>query len=95
MRPETLQQQLNEILSQSFHATCHDYAQETEALALSDQEMFRLWNLLGEELGIDLSLVTTEQRQRLFEECSNGQKLSPKEFGSLLWLMYYSEVPYQ
>lgn len=89
MQPETLQKQLEAILVNSFPVKS-DSSECGEALCLSETEMFKLWNLLGEELGIDLSLVSTEDRERLFKECQNGQKIFPKEFGSLLWLMYYS-----
>jgi hypothetical protein len=54
--------------------------------------MFQLWNFLGEELGIDLSLATPDQRKLLFEACDHGKKLSPKAFGSLLWLVYYGDL---
>ncbi len=94
MRPETLHQQLEEILAHSF-LSAGMTAKDSEALVLSETEMFRLWNLLGEELGIDLALVSSEQRQILFDECKNGKWISPKEFGSLLWLMYYSELERQ
>jgi hypothetical protein len=94
MRPETLNQQLKEILVHSFLSN-RPNDDDGEALSLSETEMFRLWNLLGEELGIDLSLVSPEQRQILFDECKNGKRVLPKEFGSLLWLMYYSEIDRQ
>lgn len=94
MRPETLNQQLEDILTHSFLSTEMNEA-DGHALSLSETEMFRLWNLLGEELGIDLSLVSQEERQMLFDECKNGKRVSPKEFGSLLWLMYYSELDRQ
>jgi hypothetical protein len=94
MRPETLHQQLEEILAHSFLST-QAINEQSEGLVLSDEDMFRLWNLLGEELGIDLSLVSPEQRQMLFNECKNGKGIFPKEFGSLLWLMYYSETETQ
>jgi hypothetical protein len=94
MRPETLNQQLEEILTHSFVSTKTPET-DGEALSLSETEMFRLWNLLGEELGIDLALVSQEERQLLFNECKNGRRVLPKEFGSLLWLMYYSELERQ
>jgi hypothetical protein len=89
MRPETLQGELSRILDASFSK--HG-ATESEELCLSDDEMFELWNLLGEELGIDLSIATADQRQLLFESCQHGKKLSPKAFGSLLWLVYYGDL---
>ena len=89
MRPETLQEELSRILDASFSK--HG-ANESEELCLSDDEMFELWNLLGEELGIDLSIATADQRQLLFESCQHGKKLSPKAFGSLLWLVYYGDL---
>lgn len=94
MRQEVLQDQLTEILENSFHERELD-ERVNEVLSLSESDMFKLWNLLGEELGIDLSLASTEQRRILFESCKNGKRLAPKEFGSLLWLMYYAEPHYQ
>lgn len=89
MRPETLQEELTKILEASFPRSSEN---ETEELCLSETEMFQLWNFLGEELGIDLSLATSDQRKLLFEACDNGKKLSPKAFGSLLWLVYYGDL---
>lgn len=89
MRPETLQDELTRILEASF--SVHG-ATESEELCLSEDEMFELWNLLGEELGIDLSFATADQRKLLFDSCQNGKKLSPKAFGSLLWLVYYGDL---
>ncbi|MFZ9520217.1 MAG: hypothetical protein ACO3A4_07045 [Silvanigrellaceae bacterium] len=89
MRPETLQEELGRILEASFprNGGC-----DSDELCLSEDEMFELWNLLGEELGIDLSFATADQRQLLFQSCENGKKLSPKAFGSLLWLVYYGDL---
>ena len=64
MRPETLQDELTKILEASFPRTSEN---PTEELCLSEEEMFQLWNFLGEELGIDLSLATPDQRKLLFE----------------------------
>ncbi|NBX17364.1 MAG: hypothetical protein EBR09_08360 [Proteobacteria bacterium] len=89
MRPETLQEELSKILDSSFF---RNGATESEELCLSEDEMFELWNLLGEELGIDLSIATADQRKLLFDACENGKKLSPKAFGSLLWLVYYGDL---
>ena len=89
MRPETLQDELTRILEAGFPKTGGG---DSDELCLSEDEMFELWNLLGEELGIDLSFATADQRQLLFESCENGKKLSPKAFGSLLWLVYYGDL---
>lgn len=89
MRPETLQDELLKILESSFPRSPEN---DTEELCLNETEMFQLWNFLGEELGIDLSLATPDQRQLLFESCGHGKKLSPKAFSSLLWLVYYADV---
>jgi hypothetical protein len=94
MRQDILQDHLLEILENSFACKqCPDVV--NEALALTDEDMFRLWNLLGEELGIDLSLVTPEQRKALFDSCQGGKRLVPSDFGTLLWLIYYAEPLYQ
>lgn len=93
MRPETLQNELQKILETSFLRCGYvrDEPDDDESdVCLSETEMFQLWNLLGEELGIDLSLLTPEQRDLLFAEVQNGRKISPKEFSSLLWLVYYA-----
>ncbi|MBM3383133.1 MAG: hypothetical protein FJY29_11935 [Betaproteobacteria bacterium] len=89
MRPETLQEELAKILESSFPRSTEN---QTEELCLSETEMFQLWNFLGEELGIDLSLATSDQRKLLFDACENGRKLSPRAFGSLLWLVYYGDL---
>lgn len=89
MRPETLQDELTKILESSFPRSSEN---PTEELCLSEDEMFQLWNFLGEELGIDLSLATPDQRKLLFDACDNGRKLSPRAFGSLLWLVYYGDL---
>jgi len=89
MRPETLQDELSRILEASFPKPSES---PTEELCLSETEMFQLWNFLGEELGIDLSLATPDQRKLLFDACEQGRKLSPKAFGSLLWLVYYGDL---
>ena len=94
MRQDTLECQLLEIIETSFAKVPLKKGADG-ALCLSENDMFRLWNILGEELGIDLSLATTEQRRILFEACHNGQRLVPREFGSLLWLMYYAEPHFQ
>lgn len=91
MRPEILQNEFRDILEKSILS--HPIGEGgNEALTLSDSEMFRLWNILGEELGIDLSLASSEQRKMLFDACDNGRKLMPKDFGSLLWLVYYGDA---
>lgn len=89
MRPETLQDELARILEASFPRSSENPMEE---LCLSETEMFQLWNFLGEELGIDLSLATADQRKLLFDSCEHGRRLSPKAFGSLLWLMYYGDL---
>lgn len=91
MSPDELQTQFHEILKNSFASNC-EQNDTGEIFSLSETDLFRLWNLLGEELGIDLSLASTEQRKHLFEACQNGRHLSPRAFGSLLWLIYYSEA---
>lgn len=92
MRPEQMQSQFMEILEGLLaKSSLYQMAESEFELSLSEQQMFNLWNALGEELGIDLALATPEQRRILFEACQNGRRISPKEFGSLLWLMYYAE----
>jgi len=105
MRPEVLQNEFSKILSTSFrfplseepcHGSPESYDDGPEnVFSLSESDMFKLWNILGEELGIDLSLATPEQRHLLFEACQNGRHLSSKDFSSLLWLVYYSDGVYQ
>lgn len=88
MRPETLQGEFVKLLELT---TCKVPLEDEKPVALSEAEMFQLWNLLGEELGIDLSLATEGERRLLFEACQNGRRLEPKLFGSLLWLVYYGD----
>ncbi len=88
MRPETLQGEFVKLLEV---AACRAAVKEEQPVSLSDSEMFQLWNLLGEELGIDLSLASEDERHLLFEACQNGRHLEPKCFGSLLWLVYYGD----
>ena len=90
MRPEILQSELVKILESSFVPKGVNDVAGT-VLKLSDAEMFQLWNMLGEELGIDLALATPEQRRMLLESCENGRRLLPTDFGSLLWLVYYGD----
>lgn len=92
MRPETLQGEFVKLLAHAGHAIVPD---EDREVSLTDAEMFELWNMLGEELGIDLSLATEKERKLLFEACQNGRKIRPKDFGSLLWLVYYGDERYQ
>lgn len=61
-------------------------------LNLSEDEVFNLWNVLGEEFGIDLSLVSHEQRKLLFKECRKNRFFSADQFISLVWLVFYSEI---
>ena len=98
MSPETLRDQFRQIILDEFikndsRKQVHNSVEEV-TLSLSEEQMFRLWNMLGEELGIDLSLATPEQRSMLFEACKNGKHLNPKSFGALLWLVYYSRPTY-
>lgn len=92
MRPEQMQSQFMELLEGLLakNALLTSSEEENE-LSLSETQMFNLWNMLGEELGIDLSLASEDQRRILFDSCQHGRRFSPKEFGSLLWLMYYAE----
>lgn len=94
MRPEVLQDELLKILESSF-AEKKSSARDDYVLSLSENQMFKLWNILGEELGIDLALATADQRKLLFDACKNGKHLAPRDFGSLLWLVYYSDLGYQ
>lgn len=94
MRPEILHSEFLKILEASLVKTTES-GETSDTLCLSEAEMFRLWNSLGEELGIDLSLASEEQRRLLFDACENGKKLAPKDFGSLLWLVYYGDAIYQ
>ncbi len=94
MRPEILQDELLKILEYSFVDKEGSYRDDV-VLSLTEEQMFKLWNILGEELGIDLSLATEDQRQLLFKSCLNGKHLAAKDFSSLLWLVYYSDISYQ
>jgi hypothetical protein len=93
MRPEILQDELTKILECAFIDKSAKHRGET-VLSLSEEQMFKLWNILGEELGIDLSLATEDQRKLLFDSCSNGKHIAARDFGSLLWLVYYSDISY-
>ena len=95
MKPCLLQSEFLRILESSFLASNAGSEGREEVLCLSESEMFQLWNVLGEELGIDLSLASPEQRRLLFDACDNGKRLAPRDFGSLLWLVYYGDAPYQ
>lgn len=88
MHPETLQGEFVKLLELTVSRRS---LEDEKPVALSDEQMFQLWNLLGEELGIDLSLATEQERHLLFEACQNGKRLEPKHFGSLLWLVYYGD----
>jgi hypothetical protein len=94
MQPQILQDELLKILEGAFVGKASK-KRDDYVLSLSEDQMFKLWNILGEELGIDLSLASESQRKMLFDSCSNGKRLAAKDFGSLLWLVYYSDVGYQ
>ena len=68
------------------------YRPDDVLLRLSEEQFFNLWNVLGEELGIDLSLLTTAQRALLLNYCKKNSFFSAKEFTALLWLIYYSDL---
>ncbi len=94
MRPEILQGELIKILESSFSVK-QKKRRDDYVLSLTEDQMFKLWNVLGEELGIDLALASENERQMLLESCRNGKSLRAKDFGSLLWLVYYSDANYQ
>jgi hypothetical protein len=94
MRPEVLQDELLKILESTFVEKPRP-ERDDHVLSLNEDQMFKLWNILGEELGIDLSLATDDQRKLLFATCGNGKLLKAKDFSSLLWLVYYSDLGYQ
>ena len=91
MRPEILKSEVVKILETTFVPKGVDNVEDV-ILALSEEQMFSLWNMLGEELGIDLSLASEEQRRMLFACCEGGRKLAPADFSSLLWLVYYGDA---
>jgi len=39
--------------------------------------------------------VLVENGKILFESCKHGKHISPKDFSSLLWLVYYGDMGYQ
>jgi hypothetical protein len=94
MRPEVLQSEFVKILESTFEPAAPGDAGDPHGavFALSEEEMFQLWNMLGEELGIDLALASPEQRRMLFEACEHGKHITPRDFGSLLWLVYYGDA---
>ncbi|MBX9703194.1 MAG: hypothetical protein K2X39_03480 [Silvanigrellaceae bacterium] len=93
MRPDILQSEVLKILSATFFTKeREDEENQDQTFLLDDNQMFHLWNLLGEELGIDLSLATENQRKLLFESYCAGKKIVPKDLSSLLWLVYYSDL---
>ena len=92
MRPEVLQNEFVKILESTF--VPNEVSEDVDSLifALSEEEMFQLWNMLGEELGIDLALASADQRRMLHEACDGGKRIAPRDFGSLLWLVYYGDA---
>jgi hypothetical protein len=92
MRPEVLQNEIFKILETSFVSEPHSELRSDIVLSLDEKQMFKLWNILGEELGIDLSLATQEERKVLFDSCQNSRRLKARDFGSLLWLVYYGDM---
>jgi hypothetical protein len=91
MRPEILKSEFVKILEASFVPKEVENVEDS-VLALNEEQMFLLWNMLGEELGIDLSLASADQRRLLFDACEGGKKLLPRDFSSLLWLVYYGDA---
>lgn len=95
MRPDVLQTEFEKILRSSFYKTKrHSDNLEDMFLSFSEVEMLRLWDILGEELGIDLSLASSSHRRLLFESCYRGEGFNAKDFISLLWLVYFADVGY-
>ena len=93
MRPEVLQEELRKIFDSTILGkVTRKKINDDFVLTLTEEQMFKLWNVLGEELGIDLSLTTPMQRQMLFDACKNGKHVATKGFSSLLWLVYYSDL---
>jgi len=70
------------------------YKTDDVILTFSEPQLFTFFNLLGEELGIDLSLLTAKQRALLLEHCQTDAPFSAKEFTALLWLIFYSDMTY-
>ncbi len=93
MRPEALHEDLRIIFDSSILGkVIKKKINDDFVLTLTEEQMFKLWNVLGEGLGIDLSLTTSTQRQMLFDACKNGKHVATKGFSSLLWLVYYSDL---
>jgi len=93
MRPEMLQEELHKILDSTiFGKVSKKKVKDDFILTLNEEQMFKLWNILGEELGIDLALATSTQRKMLLDACKNGKHVATKGFSSLLWLVYYSDL---
>ena len=95
MRPEVLQNEFENILQSSFFSLKRQEDKiEDSFLSFSEVEMFRLWDILGEELGIDLSLASASHRRLLFDSFQNVKGVNIKDFGSLLWLVYFADAGY-
>ncbi len=93
MRPESLQEELIKILDSTlFGKVIKKKVKGDFVITLTEEQMFILWNVLGEELGIDLALTSDSQRELLFDACKNGKHVATKGFSSLLWLVYYSDL---
>ena len=84
----------HELLQHEFVKILNNFlpSQEDSIVSLSETDCFRMWNILGEELGIDLSIASTEERRLLFGACQN---FCVRDFSALLWLVYYGQNFYQ
>ncbi len=93
MRPEILHEEIRKIVdSPLLGNVVKKKLNDDCVLSMNEEQMFKFWNLLGEELGIDLALTTPMQRQMLFDACKNGKHVATKGLSSLLWLIYYSDL---
>jgi hypothetical protein len=89
MRPEVLNSEIKEILSRIVK---YKPADPNAGISLTEEQRFRLWNELGEELGIDLSLIPTPFRTHLLDIGSEGLTLQLSSFSGLLWLVFYYDL---
>lgn len=96
MRPEDLLREFISILETCFPFNGKKNSPEEDyILNFSESEAFQFLNILGEELGIDLALVSNRERDLIRHAFVNKNTATAKSMSSLLWLVYYGDIRYE
>jgi hypothetical protein len=91
MEPEIFRNEFLNII-EGTSALKKLYRPDDILVRMNEEQLFHLWNTLGEELGIDLSILSSSKRSMLLNYCQKNMFFSTKEFTALIWLVYYSDL---